>query len=65
LPLGRALDRVLQWNFYLIPQWYLSQYRIATWDKFERPSVMPKYDIGLDTWWVSEQKAQLLPEKRR
>nr|WP_254068242.1 extracellular solute-binding protein [Vibrio aestuarianus] len=65
LALGRALDRVLQWNFYIIPQWYLSQYRVATWDKFERPQLMPKYDIGIDTWWVSEQKEQRLPEKRR
>ncbi|MFB9136236.1 extracellular solute-binding protein [Vibrio olivae] len=65
LPLGRALDRVLQWNFYIIPQWYLSQYRVATWDKFERPDVMPKYDLGIDTWWVSAEKAAQLPEKRR
>jgi microcin C transport system substrate-binding protein len=65
LPLGRALDRVLQWNFFIIPQWYISQYRVAAWDKFERPAIMPKYDLGLDTWWVSQQKAQHLPEKRR
>lgn len=63
--LGRALDRVLQWNFYLIPQWYTGMYRVASWDKFERPDVMPDYDLGLDTWWISEQKAQKLPAKRR
>ncbi len=65
LSLGRALDRVLQWNFYIIPQWYLSKYRVATWDKFERPEIMPTYDLGVDTWWVSQQKAAKLPEKRR
>lgn len=65
LSLGRALDRVLQWNFYIIPQWHSSTYRVAMWDKFERPDEMPKYDLGLDTWWVSEQKASKLPEKRR
>lgn len=65
LSLGRALDRVLQWNFYIIPQWHLSSYRVAMWDKFERPSVMPKYDLGVDTWWVSDAKAAKLPEKRR
>jgi len=65
LSLGRALDRVLQWNFYIIPQWHSSIYRVAMWDKFERPESMPKYDLGLDTWWVSEQKASQLPEKRR
>lgn len=65
LSLGRALDRVLQWNFYIIPQWYVSKYRVAMWDKFERPEILPKYDLGVDTWWVSESKAALLPEKRR
>jgi microcin C transport system substrate-binding protein len=65
LSLGRALDRVLQWNFFIIPQWYISQYRVAAWDKFERPAIMPHYDLGLDTWWVSQEKAQRLPEKRR
>jgi microcin C transport system substrate-binding protein len=65
LSLGRALDRILQWNFYIIPQWHSSLYRVAMWDKFERPSVMPKYDLGLDTWWFSKEKAEKLPEKRR
>lgn len=65
LSLGRALDRILQWNFYIIPQWHSSLYRGAMWDKFERPSVMPKYDLGLDTWWISKEKAEKLPEKRR
>lgn len=65
LTLGKALDRVLQWNFYIIPQWHLSKYRVAMWDKFERPEVMPKYDLGQDTWWISEQKAAKLPRKRQ
>ncbi|MGF1740236.1 extracellular solute-binding protein [Vibrio profundum] len=63
--LGRALDRVLQWGFYMIPQWYINNYRVASWDKFERPKVMPIYDLGLDTWWVSKQKASKLPEQRQ
>lgn len=65
LTLGRALDRVLQWNFYTIPQWHLGKYRVAMWDKFERPDTLPKYDLGIDTWWISQDKAKLLPEKRR
>ncbi|QUJ66157.1 ABC transporter substrate-binding protein [Photobacterium sp. GJ3] len=63
--LGPALDRVLQWNFFVIPQWHLSKFRIATWDKFDRPSVRPKYALGVDTWWVDPEKAAKLPEKRR
>ena len=65
LALGRALDRVLQWNFYMVPQWHYSNYRVATWDKFERPDIRPEYDLGVDTWWVSKEKAAKLPEKRR
>ncbi|KJY84001.1 antibiotic ABC transporter substrate-binding protein [Vibrio galatheae] len=65
LALGRGLDRVLQWNFYMVPQWHYSNYRVATWDKFERPEVRPEYDLGIDTWWVSQEKAAKLPEKRR
>lgn len=65
IELGRALDRVLQWNFYMVPHWYLSTYRVAYWDKFERPAVMPKYDLGLDTWWISKEKASKLPKKRQ
>ncbi|USD62569.1 ABC transporter substrate-binding protein [Vibrio sp. SCSIO 43140] len=65
LVLGRSLDRVLQWNYFVIPQWHIKKYRVATWDKFERPDVLPTYDLGIDTWWVSEEKAQKLPAKRR
>ncbi|NOI82000.1 ABC transporter substrate-binding protein [Vibrio tubiashii] len=65
LALGRAFDRVLQWNFYMVPQWHYSNYRVATWDKFERPDIRPEYDLGVDTWWVSKEKAAKLPEKRR
>jgi microcin C transport system substrate-binding protein len=50
---GRALDRVLQWNFFVIPQWYLSKFRVAYWNKFARPRIRPKYALGFpDTWWL-------------
>ncbi|WP_245823678.1 extracellular solute-binding protein [Photobacterium proteolyticum] len=65
LSYGRALDRVLQWNFFVIPQWHISQFRVASWDKFSRPSVRPKYALGKDTWWIDPVKAAKLPEKRR
>ncbi|WP_409996830.1 extracellular solute-binding protein [Photobacterium rosenbergii] len=65
LSLGRALDRVLQWNFYVIPQWHISMFRVSSWDKFSRPDVRPKYSLGRDTWWIDNEKAAKLPEKRR
>jgi len=49
----RALDRVLLWNFYCIPQWHFGKYRIAYWDIFGFPKIKPKYSLGFpDTWWM-------------
>jgi microcin C transport system substrate-binding protein len=49
---GRAFDRVLTWNNYMIPEWFLDHYRLAYKNKFGIPEVRPKYDIGIDCWWV-------------
>ncbi len=49
---ARALDRVLQWNHYVIPHYHISAWRIAYWNKFEHPKISPTYDLGLDTWWM-------------
>ncbi|MGF1736323.1 extracellular solute-binding protein [Photobacterium satsumensis] len=65
LSLGRALDRVLQWNFYVIPQWHISMFRVSSWDKFSRPEQRPKFSLGRDTWWIDPEKTAKLPEKRR
>jgi microcin C transport system substrate-binding protein len=54
----RALDRVLLWGHYVIPQWHMQAFRVAYWDKFERPAIAPKYQLGFtDTWWVDRAKA--------
>jgi microcin C transport system substrate-binding protein len=60
---GRALDRVLTWNHYVIPQWHLSKFRVASWNKFSRPAVRPKYALGLDTWWIDPAKERRLPQR--
>jgi microcin C transport system substrate-binding protein len=55
----RALDRVLMWNRYSVPQWYSGNHRLAYWDRFSRPQTAPKYDLGvIDTWWYDETKAK-------
>ena len=48
----RALDRVLLWGYYVIPNWHIKTWRVAYWNRFEHPKVTPLYDIGLHTWWV-------------
>ncbi len=60
---GRAFDRILQWNFYVIPQWHISKFRVAYWDKFSRPEIRPKYTLGIGTWWVDPEKEMKLPER--
>ena len=60
----RALDRVLQYGYYVIPNFHLRFFRVAYWDKFGRPKVSPKYALGLDTWWVAPAAAQALAAKK-
>jgi microcin C transport system substrate-binding protein len=57
---GRALDRVLLWNHYVIPQWHLSKFRVAYYNKFSRPETRPTYSLGTGTWWLDEEKAAAL-----
>ncbi|MDC7815671.1 MULTISPECIES: extracellular solute-binding protein [Pseudomonas] len=49
---ARALDRVLQWGYYVIPNWHIKTWRVAYWDHIGHPQVAPKYDIGINTWWI-------------
>jgi len=60
----RALDRVLLWGHYVIPNWHIRAFRVAYWDKFGRPPVTPKYALGFDTWWVDPEKAAIIDEVR-
>jgi microcin C transport system substrate-binding protein len=53
-----ALDRVLLWNFYMVPQFTYSFARYARWDRFSHAE-LPKYGrSGLPTlWWWDAAKA--------
>jgi microcin C transport system substrate-binding protein len=55
----RALDRVLLWNHYVVPQWNYPKIRTARWDRFGRPSELPKYGLsGFPAiWWFDADKA--------
>lgn len=47
-----ALDRVLQWGFYCIPQWHLDYWRLAWWGKLQKPEHLSPIAPGItDTWW--------------
>ena len=51
----RALDRVLLWNHYVVPQWTIGVERTARWHRFARPAQMPKYGAAAFStlWWKS------------
>ncbi|TVQ83349.1 MAG: ABC transporter substrate-binding protein [Micavibrio sp.] len=62
----RALDRVLLWNHYVIPQWHIGYFRLAYWDKFGFPETPPKYDTGAPhTWWYDAEKARKVQDASR
>ena len=61
----RALDRVLLWNFYVVPQWTYPFERSARWDRFSHPQTMPKYGASAFPmiWWWDADKAAKVPQR--
>ena len=51
----KALDRVLWYGYYVVPNWYVARHRVSYWNKFNRPEVLPLYYNpmqALMTWWM-------------
>jgi microcin C transport system substrate-binding protein len=61
----KALDRVLLWNFYVVPQWTYGKQRTARWDRFGHPDNMPKYGLAAfpSIWWWDADKAAKVPQR--
>jgi microcin C transport system substrate-binding protein len=55
----KALDRVLLWNFYVVPQWTYGKLRTVRWDRFSHPEKLPEYGAGAfpTIWWWDQAKA--------
>ena len=55
----KALDRVLLWNYYVVPQWSYNKLRSARWDRFSHPDPLPKYGMSAfpTLWWWDAEKA--------
>ena len=47
----KALDRVLKWNYFVVPHYYSEGLRVARWNKFEYSDNLPDYNVNLFTWW--------------
>lgn len=55
---ARAIDRVLLWNHYSIPNWFISNHRLAYRNRFAHVTT-PPYTLGLRAWWLKDlEKAQ-------
>ncbi|WP_416897999.1 MAG: extracellular solute-binding protein [Minwuia sp.] len=55
----RALDRVIMWGRYIVPQWYKGEHNLAYWDRYGRPEAeKPPYHRGVvNSWWFDAGKA--------
>ena len=55
----KALDRVLLWNCYVVPQFAGGFQRAARWDRFSHPEPLPKYGVAgfPNLWWWDAEKA--------
>ncbi|SHF73614.1 microcin C transport system substrate-binding protein [Modicisalibacter ilicicola DSM 19980] len=61
---AQALDRVLRWGFYVIPQFHLAATRVALWDKYGYPEPHPEYNLDLDAWWVDPERARVVNQRQ-
>ena len=64
ITITKALDRILLFHHYVIPNWHISSYRVLYWDFFDQPKIKPKYSLGFDTWWINQKKFDLIQSKR-
>ena len=65
---SRALDRIVMWNFWQIPQVYINEEQMSYWNRFGIPAVQAKYFVAdsypsastapwpLWTWWLKDAK---------
>ena len=60
----RALDRVLLWNHFVVPNWHNNKAFVAYWNRFSRPAKTARYaPVAFDTWWVDEAKDRGLRQR--
>jgi microcin C transport system substrate-binding protein len=56
-----ALDRVLLWNYYVVPHWYYPYERLAYWDIFGRPTKLPSQTSApVQVWWIDPAKVKAI-----
>ncbi|GBL02506.1 EpsG family protein [Vibrio harveyi] len=53
---GRALDRVLKWNYYYLPLWARNFQLVAYQSYIQKPAQAPKYGYEVEFWWDSRKE---------
>lgn len=48
---AHALDRVLQWNYYWVPNYYPPGTSTVWWNRFGMPASPAPNDPAIETWW--------------
>lgn len=56
----RALDRLLLWGTYAVPQWYNQSYRVAYWNAVDRPEKSPDLYLDFDSWFANTAEAEAI-----
>ena len=62
-----ALDRVLWYEYYVVPHWFIDRHRLAYWNKLSYPKTLPLYYEPLNHllyWWLDPMKESALAEAR-
>ena len=56
----KALDRVMLFGEYTMPNWFTGHHRLAYWDKFGHPEQLPLYYTATEwlirTWWDKQEQ---------
>ncbi|HEX7005601.1 MAG TPA: extracellular solute-binding protein [Alphaproteobacteria bacterium] len=60
----RALDRVLLWHFFVVPNWHINVDRYVYWNKFGMPDKVPLQGADFTTWWIDKTKEAALVAKK-
>lgn len=61
---SHALDRVLLWGYYYIPQFNNADVWVAYWNKFGMPETQPEYiGVDLDSWWILSAKEAAIEDE--
>lgn len=61
----RALDRVLQWGFYAIPNYHVRGEWVVYWNKFGHPDITPLHGYQFTAWWIDPALEATVAARRR